>query len=391
MSTNDAIMTIYNTFQQKLDAGILALEADHKIERKKKSYDHLAVLKDSVKFSPTSSCVNLAIGEGHTTLVGKCARSLYFSYNGIPESNPSSPENLAKMKMGNAIETQRQEYLVKSGYMSGTNTRYLVKMAEDCFLSIETDGTIKDEKIGNSVWECKSTYEKGAREVFGSKTQPGHPRWEYCIQMMTYLIGLSGKYPIYTLDDKQELVEEEPLRPVFCINENIDRAAGLTKTFIVFVMIETPTGLQIASSDDICTADPMMLMPGWHDREHDRIDYIDIRFGTVHQNAYSRGLVLNKTELPARDSAYQYSDAQIEYMFLTKLISKTKYEEWKKQGMPIGDYQCRYCNWKDLCLGNTPWVAATVPNDELVLTRAKRSKEAEDAKKEAEAEKGAAQ
>lgn len=63
--------------------------------------------------------------------------------------------------------------------------------------------------------------------------------------------------------------------------------------------------------------------------------------------------------LPPADYQFRYSDNKIEDLFSKKLISETKYKEWKtwkagrrrKAGTPIiGDYQCTFCNYRLPCI-----------------------------------------
>ena len=63
--------------------------------------------------------------------------------------------------------------------------------------------------------------------------------------------------------------------------------------------------------------------------------------------------------LPPADYQYRYDEHQIEDFHTKGLIGETKYKEWKtwkngkrrKAGTPIiGDWQCRYCNYRLQCI-----------------------------------------
>ena len=59
-------------------------------------------------------------------------------------------------------------------------------------------------------------------------------------------------------------------------------------------------------------------------------------------------LSINSKTLPARDYKYKYSDQEVAKLHRKKLISDRQMN-LHKSGYPVGDYQCRYCTFLDIC------------------------------------------
>ena len=59
--------------------------------------------------------------------------------------------------------------------------------------------------------------------------------------------------------------------------------------------------------------------------------------------------------VPDNDFELNFSDTKIEDFFSKGKVAKTKYESWKKgrlkKNEKIGDWQCNYCKYKEVCWG----------------------------------------
>lgn len=283
------------------------------------------------------------------------------------------------MEMGNVIEDMEQNYLERHGYLVGRNIKFLAQVKDDMFVSFEVDGLGKDPEYGNVVWECKSTYERGAVEVFGNATKHGHPRWEYLMQMNTYLVALSGRFPVWRYNDKEELVlmtkkELDDIYPAYCINPYIDRASGREKIFVVMTALLSKNGVAYATREQRIKEKMDRLVPAWYDFEHDIVDYVNLSFGTMVENADNTFAEIDKKGLPSRGPSYTYPDGMVRHIYKLGQVTKTRFLEWEKKSAVVGDWQCSYCGFHTMCMGKTPWIDATIPRDSDIALKDPKKK-----------------
>lgn len=87
--------------------------------------------------------------------------------------------------------------------------------------------------------------------------------------------------------------------------------------------------------------------------------------------------------MPDREYEYRYSEARLTGMLKNEKLNKgqsAEVEKWLEKGakqgdleLDIGDFQCRYCNWRSLCYSNDPengekevQVLYTIPKDLII-------------------------
>ena len=188
------------------------------------------------------------------------------------------------------------------------------------------------------------------------------------MQMNTYLVCLSGRFPVWRYNEKEELVqmtekELEEIYPSYCINPYIDRAGGNEKTFIVFTAINKKSNVVYATREQRMKEKLNTLVPAWYDFEHDVVDFVNLSFGTMIENANKTFDEIDKKGLPSRGPLYMYPDGMVKKLYSDGQVSKLRYAQWEKKAAVVGDYQCSYCSYGQMCMGRTPWIDATIPRD----------------------------
>jgi hypothetical protein len=268
---------------------------------------------------------------GKTYIEGGCHRKSIYRMLGFSKTNPPGPKGLYIFEFGKYLETMLIE-LTKKGFVYDNNS---VKFWDKKLsVSGEIDIVVRHPEGGIIFVEVKSSYGTyKERELFGAwgkvdgkavYTQ-GSPSTQNLLQIVTYLWNhkdmenLVGGKLIYILRDNMSRIE---------FDITIDEAEnGLHRVFI--------------------------------DGKPDNRFYVeDIiqRYEILRECAVEAGKKINagmpkeNIDVPPRDYSLLFTDEEVEDKFQMGLLGKTKYNAFQKdKNERPGDFQCGYCDYKDLC------------------------------------------
>lgn len=264
---------------------------------------------------------------------GGCNRAAVYRMMGEEETNPSGPYMRYINEHGKFIE----EFLIRQWKEMGIWEDNNVKFHHTEFgfpLSGEIDAVIwkPGSKSPKDVYivECKTYYKWFKRsQLAGTKDKPGKPAYNNLFQLMLYLDYYSRHYGI----DKGKLLYT---------------ARDEAKQFEFDVTLKKIHGKTYGVVDGV----PDMNFT---------LENIIERFKESY-DSFSKG------ELPPRDFKLVYDDADVEKLYRTGMIGKTKYQDFQR-GKKLGDWQCISKDTKVLTKEDS-WVnISDVCEGQDVLTR----------------------
>jgi hypothetical protein len=242
-----------------------------------------------------------------TRVAGNCQRKSYLRYIGMTPSGEDSPYTKWIFALGKAVEEILIEQWKQMGLWIGNNIKFYdpirnVSGELDCVL-VEPDG-----KTLFGV-EVKSFYGYEAnRDLCGNKSIVGSPKTSQLMQTLIY----------------------------------VDQCKSFISYFkMVYYSRDSANRVEF---DITLTKDGDVTRPTVN-------GIIDYRFTL--EDIYNRydelqAHVVNKI-IPEPDFELVWSDEKVEQRKLLGEVSKTKYEAWQKGKEKIGDWQCRFCPYKDAC------------------------------------------
>lgn len=364
-------------FEDILLEGVRQADIEHSVNHRNRKQK---IFGDSVlsTVSPSSASILMRDSHGFRNLIGSCGREVWFRVTGILPSNPTDIISRYKMSMGKDIESTEQNYLEKGlAAFEGINKensgffKNVLFYCEDVYEGVNILGEMDGILILDGrpfPLEIKSIYGYYAlRNVFGNKSIVGKPKDNQFLQAAIYVYALQhlDKLRIWSKDG-DEAVEITNLITEPCTHgfmRYVDRSDARTKTFMI-------------SMQPITNAQEENYIPLVDGEEYLNITMKDIfkryKMTSDYIEAYKRWLGDPSAldyKVPPRDAIYQYDAARLAWLrgqTDTALLNKDERAEYDKNGtVTKGDWQCRYCSFKDYCLGTTPWME-NYPSDEEI-------------------------
>lgn len=178
-------------------------------------------------------------------------------------------------------------------------------------LEVEPDNTYTAGCL--AVHNCKSFYGYEAnKEICGNSKQIGAPKTSQLLQVLTYLQYFKDRFPYAKM--------------IYYARDSANRAE-----FDITLQEEAPGKTR-------------PVINGVPDNRF-YVENIINRYKELHQ-------AVSQQKVPDRDYDAAYSKEKVEKRYEAGEIGKTKYQDWLKGKEVISDWQCRYCNYMDLCYGN---------------------------------------
>jgi hypothetical protein len=236
------------------------------------------------------------------------------------------------------VESFERKLVIESGIYWANNVKFHHELPEyGLIVSGEADLIVRDPKgEGLQGIEVKSGHSYYWRkEIFGTSKEPGYPKIEHLLQTCLYLDHFEdvNKWTILYVDRAnlartEHVVELVPA--TVDVGEQIETKIPIVKSFRNINISK-----QSQQTDDFVI------------REEKRFSLWSV---------YARWIELQRhlaaDKIPPRDYELEYSRPTIEQRYQDGELSKTKYEEATKRGKPIGDLNCMYCKFKNICWGN---------------------------------------
>lgn len=263
---------------------------------------------------PSEASVKCKDEFGDTVVHGKCMREAYFRCVG-EEGKPHTATTQLKFRLGKAAEEILVEEWKRAGIWVGNNLKFY---NEKHNVSGEVDCIIREPGTNKLiVCEIKSFYGYNAqKELLGSKGVMGKPKMGHLLQTLIYTYELRNKIAYGKM--------------VY-----LERGNAKRTQFDIKVIPDTVNG------DDAIVYRPSV--------DDDVI--MDFTIEDIYARYDELGEAVKKRQVPDKDFDLYYDDARIEKDFANGKISKSRYDKFQKKGDSErpGDWNCSYCNFKDLC------------------------------------------
>lgn len=263
------------------------------------------------RFYPSEASVEAFDEHGDRIVHGGCMRASYFRMSGEFEGIPFDARTEYIFMQGRDVESMLIKLWKEMGIWVDNNIKFL---DEENGISGELDAILIEPPDGQLYGvEVKSFYGYYAeKELLGTKRQQGFPKMGQLLQTLIYLNHFEDRLPYF--------------RMVYFARDSVKR-----RTFKVELHHEGGIKYPKVEGEIL--------------RQFSVNDILD-RYRSLRQH-------LDNKTIPPCDFELQFPDAKIEDFFAKGKVAKTKYDKWKKGKLGIheriGDWQCSYCRFRDVC------------------------------------------
>jgi hypothetical protein len=260
-------------------------------------------------FYPSEASCEIVNCYGHTEVVGRCLRKVYWSWHQEEETNSPSAQTERKFLLGNFVESAETDIMKRAGIYVANSVKFKSPYLQ---CSGEVDGVVNLPGLGIVGMEIKSIWNyNGTRgTIHPTRDKPFFPKIEHLMQTMCYLYHFTR--------------ENDFKIPIFKILY-IDRGSGDAAEHTVRL---TGEGYPIVNGDIF----KKISIQGMKARIEEFFRY------------------LNAKELPPRDYDWNYSDEKITKLADLKALNKADTASYEKgKPLAIADFGCRYCPFLDKC------------------------------------------
>ena len=272
--------------------------------------------REKHRYWPSEASVTYIDKHGIPRVLGKCIRAVAYSVLGVQRTDLIDPRGMRILTMGKNIEAVEQQWAKDAGIWWGSNVKFRHRYM-NMTISGEVDMFVRRPDGVVEGIEYKSGYGYYFEsEIFGNTRKAGYPKPEHLMQVVLYLDHYSAIETfgiIYVNRGDMKRVEH---RVSLVPQPNGDK------------------GIRVISAAG-----------------SKNVDITESRFtvGSIYNRFMELDGILTEGIIPERDYMIQYSSTKIENEYQMKNISKSKYDKWKSRKQPIGDWNCAYCAFKDLC------------------------------------------
>ena len=334
--------------------------------------------KGNVRYSkgglnPTGASCFITDELGNEKLIGKCHRQVWYSKNKVPRSNFPDDKTFIKFAVGHAMEENFQTHWNRMGLLIDGNIPLREDISDgdsrgELIISGEADGLLREFEVDEEgeITKISSTHAIGMemktnrgyfarKEVYGigNKKYPrGHPKMDHVMQTAMYLRMR------WKLEDYYGVIIDS-FRIVYCQVDD-----GLTTYFDI--SLSDGYGGKVVIKDrygDIVVPDVLASLEAGIN-----LDPVSgLTIDNIMDRYYECAEKLLDTENPPdRDYQLRFSEESFEKKRAAGDVSKTAAGAWEKKPLAeIGDWQCRFCDWKEVCL---PYGVLTKAVEDGLLT-----------------------
>lgn len=259
-------------------------------------------------YYPSEASVTWIDSTGEKRCAGTCHRATYFRMSNVVPAARTTPYAQWIFALGKAVEEILVEQWKEMGIWVANNVefywdKYNIKGEIDCIL-------VEPETNVMYLTEIKSIYGYNAsKEVIGNAKQIGKPKTSQMLQTLVYLYRFQDQFPYAKM--------------VYYARDSADRTE-----FDLTLVKEGENKTRVAINGII---DPRFY-----------VENILNRYEVIDQYVQMK-------QIPPNDYEAEWSEEKVERRFALGEVGKTTYEKWKKGKDTIGDWQCSYCNFKELC------------------------------------------
>lgn len=275
-------------------------------------------------YPSAASCYDETSGPvGEQSVLGSCLRAQYFRCAGFSKTNPSGLFSQFIFAAGNMWEDKITEWIKQTGLWVGNSIKF---QDLDRYVSGEVDIVVKIPETEEIVIIENKTYSsanyKAKKEITGGRDMTPRPKDQNLLQSFLYL----GQFA------------DQGIKKVYLTY--FDRACGgpdNNKQFIITTHQENGKTYPRLSTDyrgeKLSWIDKRVTIEGIYYRYAELMDH------------------LKKGQIPKPDFKITFNAQEVEQKRSQDIIAKTRYEAWQRNAekYPIGDWQCSYCDFRDLC------------------------------------------
>lgn len=235
---------------------------------------------------------------------GTCQRQVWYRYQGSPQTNERSAEVLRAMDMGNLMEEQEARYLKGAGKLIAQRQKVSKPHPVDpkVIVTGEIDFVYRTDPV--VIGEFKTSHGPYFKmNVLDDET--GYPYLSHLFQVMLYL----------------------------------DLFGNAREGIITYL----DTGTKYRREHRVLLESDHPVVNGMLDPR--------ISLNSLYENFLVTLQSVKTGALPAPSYQPVFNPERADDMLQSKRISKTQYKKWV-QGLPVGDWQCQECPFKELCLGD---------------------------------------
>ena len=309
--------------------------------------------------NPTGASAEMINERGEKVLVGKCLRQVWYSKKRIPRTNTATDNNHFVFMMGHMGEAGLQEAWGNAGMLLEANAKMVHNLAknpdtdDDIRLSGEVDAILRwtetrmgadgesrihidpTKAIGIEVKTKYGYFGKG--QIMGNRDSiyaNGYPQIEHLMQTGLYLAA------------RKRFEDFHNVKIPYFVICYVLRDNGVHKSFRVELSDGYEGRIVVKDMEGNELKPKMEKSLDWGVQAQQMeltIDMMRERYLIQLEN-------LKSDTPPPREYDLRYSDEKAETMFAAGDLSKTKKANHEKKPLDdIGDWNCSYCDWKDVC------------------------------------------
>lgn len=256
---------------------------------------------------PSEASVITTDKDGNEKVEGGCLRASYYRATGTAPGSSPDARGERIMSVGSNIEQWFIARWKEMGLWVDNNIKFYWP---EYRISGELDAVLLDPETGNPYGiECKTFYGyDAAKEIFGSKWKAGFPKMTHLLQTLIYTFYFKDRLKYFKMVymDRSDTKQTE-------FNIEVREHEGKWWPFVNDKRVTT------FSVDDILA-----------------------RYSLL--NHY-----INDGIIPPRDYELVWDTDRVEREKANGNVSKTAYAEWEKGKRKLGDWNCRYCRYKETC------------------------------------------
>lgn len=309
--------------------------------------------------NPTGASAEMINERGEKVLVGKCLRQVWYSKKKIPRTNTSTDNNQFVFMMGHMGEAGLHEAWTNAGILLESNAKMVHNFAknpdkdDEIRLSGEVDAILRwsEWKTGEDGVprihidptkaigiEVKTKYGHfGKAQIMGNKNSTyelGFPQIEHLMQTALYLAARKRFEDYHNVEI-----------PYFVICY-ILRDNGIHKSFRVELSDGYDGRIIVKDMNGKELKPKMEKALEWNVTPQQ----MELTLDMMRERYYQQLENLKSDTPPPREYDLRYSDEKAERLFNAGDLSKTKKANHEKNPLDnIGDWNCSYCDWKDVC------------------------------------------
>jgi hypothetical protein len=280
---------------------------------------------------PSEASVVIKDKEGFEHTEGTCLRAAFMRSTGKVTPAPTEARGERIMSVGKTIEQWFIERWKEMGIWVDNNVKFYWP---EYNISGELDVILAEPMTGDPFGvECKTFYGyDAAKTIFGSKWKPGFPKINQLLQALVYTYHFRDRLKYFKM--------------VY-----MDRSDTRHKEFKIEVTEFEGKWWPVVDGKRVTEFSINDVLERYKMLNH----YID------------------NDVMPPRDYELYWDPARVEREKENGNVSKTAYADWKKGKRKLGDWQCRYCPYKNPC-----WNIDIEEVDVLVSAGEDELKESED-------------